>query len=1384
MKLLKISLTPPLTAISAVLCAAVSFSAFGATFTVPADGTLTDVIAEANKSADASSEVVVSPGEYKVDACLTVSKPVTIRSSTGDPKDVKVYTTANIPIFYLTDAGATLSGLCVSNGYGLAATQLGGNVSMPNGGTVTNCWIAHGRGVNKCYAGGIYMKDGVVTHSRIYNNTVSGTESKTAGIYTEGNNSVIEHCEIYGNYYADSASGGLFGVAVQMFGGTVRYCIMTNNIAAPAGFRTGTGALFITSNANYPTFLIDHCLIADTVNGYVTQGSAMRIDFKGPQLGYIRNCTISGNYTMNAPAVSGHAKLCLENTIVWGNRRGLEDSTTTPDITVSSLVAANQLNNCFPTPKGAVCIATDPCFVDPAHGDYRLSKNSPCIGAGTNGCDIGCFAYVPAAFECGIDYAGITPTAARTGSFTAMARGTDATDVTFSWKVNGGEWTEYSAETAATLDFATGRNTVHLRAKNGAGTVVEGEREVIVAPKTVYLSKTSTPAEPYDDPAIAANDFKAALAFCAAGTTLVVDDGDYGVDGEAVVDQDVTIRSVNGPAKTSIYRIGKQNDANARQCRVMRVRTAGTVLSGLTLSNGCFSVTKTVDSASCLLMNGATMTNCVVTKNWLTPNDYRGGAVWSNGGKIYNSIIENNTGGGKYGGGLRMFGTNPLIVDSIVRNHTASAGSNCGGGICAEAGAIERCVISNNVAGTACHGGGIFCGGAIKVENTLIAKCSIPSYKDRGGGAISVNVSGGTFANCTFADCTAGYGGGINFALSSGVPYSATVVNCIFSGCQSTSVPDAPDYQRGENSTFLNCCFSTAAQATGESPVVYNPATDKLYTDQPHGDYTLAKGSVVIDKGADYAWLHELDLALTNRVMGTAPDIGAYEYPPAAGLSVTYEVAGLDRVAQDVTFTAKPSGDDLTGLQFRWKLVDQADPDSAEWTDWSDSPVYVLVAGNLGNFKMTVEAKNDAGETAEYDNDGTVVKTPCPLMFLAPQDAEGVVATFPYATRTTAATNIADLLPYVANGTEIIALKGRHALTGATVFNGATKFHGEGAPEETLFYRANNEYFRCFAMNVAGGEFFNVAVSNAFQSGSTGNALQISDGVVSNCLFTNCKSASVGSAAVDLTRSTMRNCTITKCQCDYHYGTALYVQDGSLVEDCFITDNYGRGYNASCTVRVSGGRLSRTVIARNRMEGHENAPRDTPGVILEGISRMENCLVCDNTTDGYCGGVFCGGSSGSQAIVNCTIVSNTAALGPGGVRFMFANSVATNTLVYGNVCETDPVQNNIGYFFGETVVSESPCKVRFSHCDADNLDAVDPLLTIEQEGCFYADPKFRNFDRGNYRIKGTGPCRDAGADIEWPADAKDLDGKGRVKFSHVDIGCYECQTAGMLLLVR
>jgi hypothetical protein len=187
----------------------------------------------------------------------------------------------------------------------------------------------------------------------------------------------------------------------------------------------------------------------------------------------------------------------------------------------------------------------------------------------------------------------------------------------------------------------------------------------------------TNPVSPYTSWATAATNIQHAISASLSGDIVLVTNGIYQTGGYSssgsnriYLLNNVTVRSVNGPAFTTIkgYQVpGTTNGAGAVRCAYLN---SGTVLSGFTLTNGATSNTEYGGGAKCASLN-AVVTNCVIAGNAAF---FGGAGAYS--GTLINCILTDNYAGLPnalgWGGGAS---SSTLINCLLVRNFTTYIGA-------------------------------------------------------------------------------------------------------------------------------------------------------------------------------------------------------------------------------------------------------------------------------------------------------------------------------------------------------------------------------------------------------------------------------------------------------------------------------------------------------------------------------------------------------------------------------------------------------------------------------------------------------------------------------------------------------------------------------------
>lgn len=183
---------------------------------------------------------------------------------------------------------------------------------------------------------------GGAEESTLINCTVIGNDAPNYGSVSYGGG--LEGCAASGCLITGNFSSGVGGGADSS---SLDHCIVSNNIASEEGGGCtdgyATNCLFIANTAN----------VAGGVLFSSSSGTAV-------------NCTIASNTAaVKAGGISGGT--CL-NTIIFDN------------ICASNSLYANIFDGAFYYSS----YETDPGFVNPPSGDFRLQSNSPCINSGEN----------------------------------------------------------------------------------------------------------------------------------------------------------------------------------------------------------------------------------------------------------------------------------------------------------------------------------------------------------------------------------------------------------------------------------------------------------------------------------------------------------------------------------------------------------------------------------------------------------------------------------------------------------------------------------------------------------------------------------------------------------------------------------------------------------------------------------------------------------------------------------------------------------------------------------------------------------------------------------------------------------------------------------------
>ena len=462
--------------------------------------------------------------------------------------------------YHLVFSLAIISLLCIPN-WALARTYyVATNGNDNNSGTEAQPWLTLSKADSAASSGDIvYVKEGTysglgVTKSGItYRSHPSNTtRPKTGQWYFESASNVT----IDGFVVTTGNQGGAFVLNHANKNNIIRNCEM---------YECGSIGVDVTGGSDYN--IIEDCVIHDCWYAFHTSGSGCRgnifrrnhcynhsdginvspsaydtkiigniihdCDDDGIHLFDDGKAEVSGNLVYNCKGVAfwvnGNAGIISKNNTIigvpnakWGYVVWIEKSghifknnivyVNAADMQMLTGGGTGDINyNCFWNPQGQVSkvgandIIADPLFVNVVGNDYHLKSNSPCIGAGEGGVDMGAYGV------------GSEPVPALSVSPTSHDFGTSETNYQFTVKNTEGETLSWNAsesldwlslsKTSGSLGAGISENVTATVSRTGKspgtynGTISltsnGGNQDVSVS---IIVPNPEVPDPPYDNP--------------------------------------------------------------------------------------------------------------------------------------------------------------------------------------------------------------------------------------------------------------------------------------------------------------------------------------------------------------------------------------------------------------------------------------------------------------------------------------------------------------------------------------------------------------------------------------------------------------------------------------------------------------------------------------------------------------------------------------------------------------------------------------------------------------------------------------------------------------------------------------------------------------------
>lgn len=732
----------------------------------------------------------------------------------------------------------------------------------------------------------------------------------------------------------------------------------------------------------------------------------------------------------------------------------------------------------------------------------------------------------------------------------------------------------------------------------------------------------------------------------------------------------------------------------------------------------------------CFLLNHAdALVEGFTIQNGAVSGNLSGGGVNITAGTLRHSRVMNNiakgiTSGAHGGGGVFLTGVNSLVDDCDITDNLVHAGSIGQGG------------------------GGVKIASGARLRNSRILYNNSPIYWTGGGG---VHATGNALVkNCLIA-------------------YNKVGVDYNLGASRSTALyawGGGGVWAEGGNAVTLRNCV-ILGNGLGSQPTGTGVGA--------HGGGATIENCTIIDNiGAGIGAVNASTFNVANTISyyNTGGDMNAGNN---GTLNADYTIAGslANVTSGDNNTTDVPSFvDRATGRLWPWSVgVDQG-----------TNLAWMATATDIeGNPRISANGLPDIGsyETA---------MTPAPFHY-ADSQAQTPIPPFTNGWAS-ASSNLNEVIAAAFEGATVLIAPGDYVLTNQLVVGNLSvrsDLNGVVDPDNTFVIGGNQPGdpapHRIFLLNSRAAWVEGLTITNGYSLGvdlndaaAHGGGARITAGTLKNCTVIGNTATNAGGGGIFASGAHSR---VTDCRVIHNIsnfpdsgrvghagGGGLLMENGAQLRNSLIQAN-------ECPIYASaGGGLNlrnNTLVENSIIIDNTSADGWAAGGIWfhRGGNRLRNCLIVGNN-DGR--STFGAGVSGYQnyanQIENCTIVAN---LGHGiGARTSNGTTYhILNTIVYGNTIA--PV-----YAGPNGTIIATNC-----------LFEVTNNVTVSS-GVITNSPIFVNEALRNFRLRPDSPGVNAGLNLEWMADATDLDGNPRIDrlSQQVDMGAYEFIYRGTLLMVK
>lgn len=710
----------------------------------------------------------------------------------------------------------------------------------------------------------------------------------------------------------------IYGGGVFVTAGTVRDCVITNNVGGGNGGGCGvamTGGLvtrcLIADNYNVnnvgngggvfiegPSAILDNCLVTRnyTTDSVAKYGGGVCVGWSKTKLGgtsggTVRSCTIVNNRFPCAGGIYFGAKANIIDTIVWGNTISSSDGATGEPNWVAE-ATGYKATNVFSAVSLGVNSAGEPmAFGDPLFenfeaGNYQLTSG-PCVDSawrepaadeldyahaprksGTR-MDLGCYEKDQTQLSFAMEYkldGLMAPTKVQL-TMTVTPPETDVSTAACYWTLDGREPTESDYDFTGQSVYETigaGTRSIGMAVKfnNKWYRRTYADLFTIASPKLFVKQENAAAAAPYDTWETAATNLNEVMYLVGDGTVITVTNGVYRLTGQIdiLAGAAATLKSVEGPTKTTLEGNAAQDTSVGRKggtfC-ILNVQNDNALVDGFTLKDG-----GSFDKGGCLYLGGGTVQNCILTNGW-SRGDKGGGGAYVCRGTLKDS----------------------LIVDCAISSY---AGRGAGLWAEGENALVDRCVVTKCCDLSSNENdryGAVYITDHAVVRNTLICNNRIKGYAGVFLGPLATdsgtNIRYGKLVNCTVVSNASydaqmkGFGGGVYAEVNT------TVRNCVIRD-NVTANPDVSEVNVNTAGTgsYDHCAVPVAV---GTDSVTDDPG----FVDAENGNWHLKTRSPCRNRGLNEAWMSTAtDLDGKARLFARRVDIGCYENDTPVGLTI------------------------------------------------------------------------------------------------------------------------------------------------------------------------------------------------------------------------------------------------------------------------------------------------------------------------------------------------------------------------------------------------------------------------------------------------------------------------------------------------------------------